>query len=94
MGGVRICHLPYGQNLRTFADVLCEWISSFPATAECDVVDGEAEEEEVEEGSIPGDEDEGEDSCSTLIFLKALSAAKQIMAIEEDICSGPRSLRL
>ena len=58
---------------------------SFPATAECVVVDGEAEEEEVEEGSIPGEEDEGEDSCSTLIFLKALSAAKQIMANEGDI---------
>ena len=69
---------------------------SFPATAECVVVEGEAEEEEVEEGSIPGEEDEGEDSCSTLIFLKALSAAKkkQIMAIEEDVCSGPCSLRL
>ena len=57
---------------------------SFPATAECVVVEGEAEEEEVEEGSIPGEEDEGEDSCSTLIFLKALSAAKQIIANEDD----------
>ena len=61
---------------------------SFPATAECDVVEGEAEEEEGEEGSI-GDEDEGEDSCSTLIFLKALSAAKQIRANEEDILQWP-----
>ena len=40
--------------------------------AECaDVVEGEADEEE----SI-GDEEDGEDSCRTLIFLKALSAAK------------------
>ena len=35
---------------------------------------GEADEEEVEEGSI-GEEEDGEDSCSTLIFLNALSAA-------------------
>ena len=47
--------------------------------------EAKAEEEEVEEGSI-GDEDEGEDSCSTLIFLKALSAAKQIRA--RIFCNG------
>ena len=66
---------------------------SFPVTAECDVVEGEAEEEEAEEGSIGDEDDNGEDSCSTLIFLKALSATKQIIAKVARIFQAEAELR-